>query len=107
MGATLRVVTFVCLLVLATGTAAQSSDPLARARALLDNRDATAAYALLFPLAATHAGEVEFDYWFGVSALESDHLEIAALAFERVLDRNPDFHSARLELGRTYLRMGA
>jgi Tfp pilus assembly protein PilF len=29
------------------------------------------------------------------------------IALERVLVRNPDFDSARLELGRAYLRMGS
>lgn len=86
---------------------AQAPDPVATARGLIEKKDAAAAYALLAPLASARAGEVEFDYWLGVAALESDRLEIAALAFERVLDRNPDFDSARLELGRTYLRMGA
>ncbi|HEX5628519.1 MAG TPA: tetratricopeptide repeat protein, partial [Usitatibacteraceae bacterium] len=92
---------------LATPASAQGTDPVARARALVEKKDAAAAYSLLEPLAAARAGEVEFDYWLGVAALETGRLEIAALAFERALDRNPDFDSARLELGRTYLRMGS
>jgi tetratricopeptide (TPR) repeat protein len=92
---------------LATPASAQGTDPVARARALVEKKDAAAAYALLEPLAGARAGEVEFDYWLGVAALETGRLEIAALAFERALDRNPDFDSARLELGRTYLRMGS
>lgn len=86
---------------------AQATDPVASARALIERKDAAAAYALLAPLAGARAGEVEFDYWLGVAALETGRLETAALAFERALDRNPDFDSARLELGRTYLRMGS
>ncbi|MCW5592471.1 MAG: tetratricopeptide repeat protein [Burkholderiales bacterium] len=86
---------------------AQSPDPVARARALVESKDAAGAYSLLAPLAGARAGEVEFDYWLGVAALETGRIEIAALAFERALDRNPDFDSARLELGRTYLRMGS
>jgi len=100
--AAVLVVTF-----LATPASAQGTDPVARARALVEKKDAAAAYSLLEPLAAARAGEVEFDYWLGVAALETGRLEIAALAFERALDRNPDFDSARLELGRTYLRMGS
>jgi tetratricopeptide (TPR) repeat protein len=100
--AAVLVVTF-----LATPASAQGTDPVARARAMIEKKDAAAAYSLLEPLAAARAGEVEFDYWLGVAALETGRLEIAALAFERALDRNPDFDSARLELGRTYLRMGS
>ncbi len=92
---------------LATPASAQGTDPVARARALIEKKDAAAAYSLLEPLTNARAGEVEFDYWLGVAALETGRLEIAALAFERALDRNPDFDSARLELGRTYLRMGS
>ena len=86
---------------------AQSSDPVAQARALVEKKDAAGAWALLSPLAGARSGEVEFDYWLGVAALETGRLEIAALAVERALDRNPDFDRARLELGRTYLRMGS
>ena len=92
---------------LAAPASAQGTDPVARARALIEGKDAAAAYSLLEPLAGARSGEVEFDYWLGVAALETGRLEIAALAFERALDRNPDFDSARLELGRTYLRMGS
>ena len=82
-------------------------DVVARARSLVENRDSRAAFELLAPLEATRAGEIDFDYWLGAAALDSGQLERAAIAFERVLVRNPDFDSARLELGRTYLRMGS
>lgn len=97
----------VLLVALSLSAAAQDPDPVPQARALVEKQDAAAAWALLAPLAGARSGEVEFDYWLGVAALETGRLEVAALAFERVLDRNPEFDSARLELGRTYLRMGS
>ncbi len=86
---------------------AQPADPVARAKALVEQKDPKAAFDLLSPLESRNAGNIEFDYWLGVAALESGHLERAVIAFERVLVRNPEFDSARLELGRAYLRMGA
>ena len=86
---------------------AQSDDPVARARALVEQKDSKAAFDLLSPLESREAGNIDFDYWLGAAALDAGHLERAVIAFERVLVRNPDFDSARLELGRTYLRMGS
>ena len=99
---------FVLLAVLwPSGALAQSDDHVGRARALIEQKNAKAAFDLLSALESREAGNVEFDYWLGVAALESGNLERAVIAFERVLVRNPEFDSARLELGRAYLRMGA
>lgn len=86
---------------------AQGQDPVLRARALLEAKDAAAAYRLLEPLEAQRAQDAAFSYWFGVAALESGQLERAALAFERTLALNPEQDGARAALGRSYLRMGA
>jgi tetratricopeptide (TPR) repeat protein len=89
-------------------SAAENARSLAQqARTLVEQRDAARAYSLLEPFEPRFAGDVDFDYWFGVAAVESDHLDRAVIAFERVLVRNPAFDSARLELARAYLRMGA
>jgi len=90
-----------------SGAIAQSGDPVDRARTLIEQKNAKAAFDLLSAQESREAGRVEFDYWLGVAALESGNLERAVIAFERVLVRNPEFDSARLELGRAYLRMGA
>ena len=74
---------------------------------MVARKNADAAFKLLSPLENTRAGDADFDYWLGVSAFESNRLERAVIAFERTLLTNPDFDSARLELGRTYLRMGS
>lgn len=86
---------------------AQGVDAVVRARALIGEKDAAGAYAILAPLEMQRAADNEFNYWLGVAAFESARLERAAIAFERALVRNPEFDSARLELGRTYLRMGS
>ena len=85
----------------------QSAEPIAKAKSLIENKQADTAFRLLAPLEDQRAGDRNFDYWLGVAALESDRLERAALAFERLLVKYPDFDSARLELARTYLRMGS
>ncbi len=91
----------------AQSPAANTNDAVNRAKTLIEKKNPDAAYKLLQPLENTHAGEEDFDYWFGVAAFESNRLERAAMAFERALISNPEFDSARLELGRTYLRMGS
>ena len=79
---------------------------LAEAQALIEQKRAAVAFAKLAALENARAGEPAFDYWLGVAGFESGRLERAAVAFERALVVDPEFDSARLELGRTYLRMG-
>jgi len=110
-----------CALALAAATATQTSqaqaptlvaktalDPeVAEAKSLIEQQRAAAGFAKLAPLESKRAGESAFDYWLGVAAFESGRLERAAIAFERALVVDPEFDSARMELGRTYLRMGS
>jgi hypothetical protein len=99
-------------LVTAQPAAATVSSPaldpaLADAKKLVEQKRAADAYQKLVALEAARAGEPAFDYWLGVAAFESGRLERAAIALERALMVDPDFDSARMELGRTYLRMGS
>jgi|GEM_PF-1536017 len=80
---------------------------LAEAKSLIEEKRAAAAFAKLAALEPERAGEPAFDYWLGVAGFESGRLERAAIAFERALVVDPEFDSARIELGRTYLRMGS
>lgn len=84
---------------------AGADDAVPKAKALVESKSAEQAFKLLAPLESTRAGEPEFDYWLGVAAFESNRLERASLAFERALTVNPDFDAARIELGRTLLRL--
>ena len=92
----------------ALACAAQDArDLAAQAKALVEAKDPERAFALLAPHEERLGGDLEFDYWLGVAALETTRLDRAVIAFERVLVRDPLFDSGRLELARTYLRMGA
>src|ERR1700687_4496702 len=86
-------------------SASFAANQVAEAQQLIKEDKAAQAYALLEPLEPEEAGNPEFDYWFGVAALDSGNFERAAIAFERVLIQNPNFASARLDLARTYFAM--
>ena len=99
------------LAVLAAVTAA------APAEALVDNvvRDAlaqhaagkaAAAYAVLSPLAATRAGDPDFDYALGIAAADSGHLGQAIVALQRVIAVQPTNAPARAEIARVYALTG-
>jgi len=79
---------------------------LAQADQLMKANRAADAYALLAPLEDQLAGDPDYDYLFGISALDSGKHDKATLAFERVLAVNPAFAGARLDMGRAYLMMG-
>lgn len=64
------------------------------------------AYILLEPLEFKRAGEVNFDYLLGISALDSGKPDKATLAFERVLAVAPNFAGARLDMARAYYQLG-
>lgn len=74
-------------------------------QALLAQRAADA-YAALAPLQMERAGDVRFDYLFGIAALDSGKPGEAILAFERVLTINPTHAQARAELARAYFMLG-
>ena len=77
-----------------------------RAKRLLDEKRAKEAFELLEPLAPQRAGNPEFDYLFGLAALDSGDPETAVFAFERVLAVQPNNLQARAEIARAYFVMG-
>src|SRR5688572_11334977 len=79
---------------------------LTRAEALVREGRAAEAYELLLPKEAESAGDADFDYWLGISALEAGKPDKASIALERVLIVNPDFVGARLDLARAYFALG-
>lgn len=76
------------------------------AKALLDKGDAKAAYALLEPLEPQRAGDPDFDFLLGLSALEIGKNTNAVFALERVLAVDPNHVRARAEIARAYLALG-
>jgi len=88
----------------ASGAAAETG--LSKAEALIKAGKLSAAYDVLAAMAFAHAGEVNFDYLLGVTALEVGKPDRATLAFERVLAVDPNFAGARVDMGRAYFALG-
>ena len=80
--------------------------PMVEARALLRSGQPVAAYDALIKLEYEGAGDVEFDYLLGVSALEAGKPDKATLALERVLESNPNYAGARIDMGRAFMLLG-
>ncbi|MEZ5741165.1 MAG: hypothetical protein R3E68_18170 [Burkholderiaceae bacterium] len=81
--------------------------PLARllseARQNIEKRHYAEVYEALSARLDLYAGDVEFDYLYGIAAMESEAPGKAVLALERVLINKPDHLLARAELARAYL----
>ena len=79
---------------------------LAQAEQMVLSGQAAQAYAVLAPEQFSQAGKPEFDYLFGLAALETGQASTATLAFERVLAVAPNHGAARLDMGRAYVALG-
>ena len=86
--------------------AADLTAPMAEARALLRNGQPLAAYGALMKMEYEGSGDVEFDYLLGVAALEAGKPDKATLALERVLESNPNYAGARIDMGRAFMLLG-
>ena len=75
---------------------------LAQARALLDKGEAKKAYEMLLPFEERLAGDKDFDYAFGIAALDAGQPDQAVIALERVVLVDPLFAGAKLDLARAY-----
>ena len=67
---------------------------------------AAAAYAALAPLAASRAGDPDFDYALGIAAADSGHYGEAIIALQRVIAVQPANAPARAEIARVYALSG-
>ena len=94
------------LLLLGASVVAQTSPNLAQAERLVRSGQFKQAYALLQPEQFVQSGNPDFDYIFGLAALESSESGVATLAFERVLALEPNHGAARLDMGRAYFALG-
>jgi len=86
----------------------QNSNRLAlfdSAEVMLNTGNASTAYEMLSSELATLAGNEEFDYLLGWSALESGQPGMAIFSLERVVATNPKHGGAYLELGRAYFKI--
>ena len=85
------------------------ADPalLREALQLLSAGNPKHAYMLLVKQEPQLAGDVEFDYLLGLAALDSGKIDEAIIAFERVLQKEPNNAGARLDLARAYFNHGS
>jgi outer membrane protein len=79
---------------------------LAEANTLILKRDFSAAYQLLEPLESERAGDVDYDYLFGVAGVESGNVSRGAFALERVLALDPNHQDARAEMAKAHFILG-
>lgn len=79
---------------------------IATATELIKNSRFKEAYTLLTPYQSELAGEPDYDYLLGMSALDNDKPNEAIFALERVLAVNPNHLQARAEIARAYLATG-
>jgi len=86
---------------------AQDAPLLENARRLLNSGNARQAYQELSAAQDKMTGMPEFDYLFGVAALDSGHLDDAIIAFERVLAVVPTHAGAQMDLARAYYAAGS
>lgn len=79
---------------------------LDEARQLLQNNQPQQAFDLLSDQSVDYAGDVEFDYWLGLSAVRAGEYGRASFALERVIARDPNHAGARMELATAYVALG-
>ena len=85
---------------------AAMDEKLNKAASLLKSQDFKSAYQLLEPLETERAGDVDYDYLFGVAATESGHVTRGVFALERVLATNPNHLDARGQIAKAYYQLG-
>ena len=76
------------------------------AEILIKKSDFKGAYKLLEPLESTRAGDSDYDYVFGIAAIESNNAERGATALERVLAKDGSHKNARAALDKAYAVLG-
>lgn len=71
-------------------------------KSMVDSGQADAAYRYAQDYVFSYEGNVAFDYYYGIAAIDSGHASDGVFALERVLAIKPGYHAARLELARGY-----
>ena len=92
--------------ILSSSAWAVQDNIIAEANLLMSRRDYTAAYQLLEPLEAERAGDVDYDFLFGVAGVESGNVTRGVFALERVLALDPNNKDARAEMAKAHLILG-
>ena len=76
------------------------------AETLIKKGDFKGAYQLLEPLETARAGDIDYDYVFGIAAVESNNEARGATALERVLTKEKTHKNARATLDKAYSLLG-
>ena len=79
---------------------------LGQASQLMESGDARAAFNLLAAAEDRLAGSPQFDYLFGLAAIDAGRFDDAVLALQRVSLVDPGSAAVRMELGRAYFGLG-
>jgi tetratricopeptide (TPR) repeat protein len=90
----------------AGGTATAAPDALATIKELVAQGQFQRAYEQATASEARYEGDPEFDFYYGMAALESGYFPEAIFAFERVVFAQPGNLRVRLELGRAHFLAG-
>ncbi len=72
------------------------------AEILMHKGDFKGAYQLLEPLESARAGDIDYDYVFGVAAVENNNAARGVIALERVLAKDNNYKNALAELDKAY-----
>ena len=75
-------------------------------RERLQAGNAAGAYELLLQYEVDWSGEADYDYLFGIAALDSGVPSEAIFSLQRVVAAQPEFSGGRLELARAYFEIG-
>lgn len=82
------------------------SEVQSKARALMAKEKYQQAYTLLEKAAVDEAGDPEFDYLLGIAAIRAGKPAQAVFALERVVQTQPNYAAARMELVGAYMQLG-
>lgn len=94
------------LILFNSGLSWAGNDDLSQATALVRAGKANEAYQLLAPLESENAGNPEFDYLLGLSAIESGNAVRGIFALERLLAMQPNHVAGRVAIARAHFMLG-
>ena len=84
---------------------AVSPHPLFQLEQAIESEQYANAWKQAQTLKDRYEGDAQFDYLYGLAALETQHFDYALLALRRAVINNPKLVRARLELARTYAQL--
>lgn len=98
--------TLFSLIVTVPASAAELPELLQQAQSLLQGNKPQQALDVLAAEELQYAGDQEFDYWLGLTAVRAGRPAQGIFALERVLAADPNHAGARLELASAYVQLG-